>query len=228
MLALPHRPAAWAAAEWQSPAIGPLQSGKHSNGSFAIKPNQNINGIAKCLYVLLMFAASWHLHQQAVSQQRLSSLGLPHRPYTVALSNHTVIRLLLCSENLYATSSGAILASDRQRRIMACVEQGYLAGSHQHSHYNQHGPLQHSSGSVQHMQQQPDASSSSSGPLGIGNLDFLNVTGLNTQHSPVRHTSLIPKSNLLVPDIPSGTLVLGVNLLCYWAISKHSRRGFGG
>lgn len=164
-----------------------------------------------------------------MSQQLLPSHGLLHMPYTVAWSNYTFICLSLCSENLYATSSGALLASDRQRRIMAGVEQGYLAGSHQHSHQNQHGYLQDSSGSVQHMhQQQPDASSSSNGPLGIGNLGFLNVTGLDTQHSPVRHSSLIPKSNMLVPELPSGTLVLGLNLLAYWAITKQSRRGFGG
>lgn len=34
----------------------------------------------------------------------------------------------------------------------------------------------------------------------------------------------IPPNRLLVPDIPSGSFVLALNLMAYWAISRSSRR----
>jgi hypothetical protein len=78
------------------------------------------------------------------------------------------------------------------------------------------------------------SSSSSSGPFGIGStISFL--AGLLKEQQQQQHghghshghSSVVPKSNLLVPELPSGTLVLGLNLMAYWAISRQARRGFG-
>jgi hypothetical protein len=158
---------------------------------------------------------------------------------------------LFCSESLHATSSGAVLVNDNLRKLMSGIEQGYQGsggGHHQQQHLQQHGSQLHfqSSSSSSSLQQQADSlhisssnpsSSSSSGPFGIGStISFL--AGLlkeQQQRQQQQHghghghgSSAIPKSNLLVPELPSGTLVLGLNLMAYWAISKQARRGFGG
>lgn len=60
---------------------------------------------------------------------------------------------------------------------------------------------------------------------GPGNLNYLGLAGSSQQHM-YKRTEMIPKSNMLVPDLPSGTLVLALNLMAYWFITKQSRRGF--
>jgi glucose/arabinose dehydrogenase len=45
------------------------------------------------------------------------------------------------------------------------------------------------------------------------------------QHFAEQHPEhAVPKGRFLVPDIPSGQLVLALNLMAYWAITNQSRR----
>lgn len=118
------------------------------------------------------------------------------------------------------------------------IQRGDLQPYSPHNHSHGHVPQQQHETAAQ--QQEPQqtlqySSSNSSGEtaaakeaIGSGNLGFMGVAGSSQQHM-YKKMELIPKSNMLVPDLPSGTLVLALNLMAYWAITKQSRRGgFGG
>ncbi|KAF8072358.1 Glutamate--tRNA ligase [Scenedesmus sp. PABB004] len=134
------------------------------------------------------------------------------------------------NEGLYATPGGALLANDRLRKLMRGVEAGAFAerGGQQQQHAQaQHVPQlavsQSSRGGAPAQAAAPDDD-----PLGGGNLGFLVLAaGGHGQHMS-HHHALVPKRNLLVPDIPAGSLVLGLNLMAYWLITKQARRGGGG
>jgi hypothetical protein len=75
------------------------------------------------------------------------------------------------------------------------------------------------------------SAASAESALGAGEMGFLEAAAREDEHAGQRlyHGGrLIPKSSLLVPELPSGTLVLALNLMAYWAITKPARRGFGG
>lgn len=165
-----------------------------------------------------------------------------------------------CSDKLYASSSGVLLASDRTRTLMTAMHKGEITPwghstghAHQHNNSNDHnsghGHSQEQAGSTQ-QQSQAVQPGQSVGMFGISTLAFLasQVMGgvKQQQHKPQQHhqqqqqevvaaealqfeeqhpeRSTIPRSRLLVPDIPSGTLVLALNLGTYWAITKQARR----
>lgn len=125
--------------------------------------------------------------------------------------------------------------------------------AHQHNNSNNHGHSQRrqeeqeQASSTQQQQPQPMDPGQSVGMFGISTLAFLAsqvMGGTKQQHKPQQHhqqqevvaaeafqfeeqhpeRSIIPRSRLLVPDIPSGTLVLALNLGAYWAITKQARR----
>lgn len=78
---------------------------------------------------------------------------------------------------------------------------------------------QSSSKKKQHKQQQPAAPAASKAVAEM-------VEEQHPERAPGTHNnSAIPKGGrFLVPDIPSGSLVLALNLMSYWAITKQSRR----
>jgi hypothetical protein len=193
-------------------------------------------------------AAHNNLHQQ------LTPAALPTNALDNKMSDIKALlhNLHTCSDNLHSTASGSVLANDNLRKLMTGLEHGYqlIDSGHNHGQQQQHlqqqGPhihVQQSSSNSSNLQQLADPLSissstsssgkTSSGPFGIGStISFL--AGLvkeqqqQQQHGHGHgHISGIPKSNLLVPELPSGTLVLGLNLMAYWAISRQARRGFG-
>jgi hypothetical protein len=87
-----------------------------------------------------------------------------------------------------------------------------LTGQHnqqQQQHAKQQQQQQQQQGKQQHAQQ-------------VQQQQQADAFGVVEQH-PERAAS-IPRGKLLVPDIPSGSLVLALNLMAYWAITKQARR----
>lgn len=127
-----------------------------------------------------------------------------------------------------------LLAPDRLRKVMSGIQQGELPPYSPHGHWHSHDQQrQQHHGAILQQQPQLAVQHSSNGDSAIeeaygpGDLNFLGEAGSNRQHM-YRRNEIIPKSNLLVPDLPSGTLVLALNLMAYWLITKQSRRaGFG-
>lgn len=158
----------------------------------------------------------------------------------------------VCSEKFYETSGGALLPQDRTRILINGVNQGYIyhpaQGSHSSSSTStvQQQEADAAASSSSSQQQQPRA-----GLFGISAVAFLGSLffrskkqqqkqkekqqqepqqQLQQQVVPVQHFAeqhpehAIPKGRFLVPDIPSGQLVLALNLMAYWAITNQSRR----
>jgi hypothetical protein len=118
------------------------------------------------------------------------------------------------------------------------------SSSSKHTQQQEQEPSESSQSSLQTQQRQPGQSV---GMFGISTVAFLagqvmgGIKQQKQQQQEQRHLAeqrgtgellraeqqsqaAIPKGRFLVPDIPSGTLVLALNLMAYWAITNQSRR----
>ena len=160
--------------------------------------------------------------------------------------------VLCCSDKLYESSAGALLANDRTRTLLHGIRSGCIGHvqnhGHNHGHSSSHGASHHQQqqSEPQQQQQQQQQQPPPVGMFGFSTLAFLasqvaggmrqqaaqhkqhqesEQRGVETAQLVEQHPEhAIPKSRLLVPDIPSGTLVLALNLGAYWMITKQARR----
>jgi hypothetical protein len=152
--------------------------------------------------------------------------------------------VLCCSDKLYESSSGVLLAQDRTRTLLNGIHNGWLGPLHKH-HNHHSSSSSHSAPRDAQQQQHSEPQPPPVGMFGISTIAFLasQVAGgmrqqaaqhkqqesqqraVETAQFVEQHPEhAIPKSRLLVPDIPSGTLVLALNLGAYWMITKQARR----